>query len=159
MRHDEFQIGSEFVCGNWRWRCTDLGARVIVAIRLDHEDDPTWYKGPPYAVAESVFDEYDQEGCNQVDARVADVRFANANLVVEFMDGLTITIPLTRYPRLLGATTEQRAIWHRAGSGDGVHWPAIDEDLSVEGLLRDATAEGGSMASEKPVQVTRGGKE
>jgi len=44
-------------------RCTDIGTRVIVAIRIDdHPDDPSWYNGPPYAVAESVFDEYDQQG-------------------------------------------------------------------------------------------------
>ena len=63
MRHDEFQIGSIFVCSDQRWRCTDVGTRTVVAIRLDHEDDPSWYRGPPYAVAESVLDEYDLEAC------------------------------------------------------------------------------------------------
>lgn len=63
MKHEDFQIGMEFHCSDHRWRCTDIGNRTIVAIRLDHDDDPTWYRGPPYAVAESVFDEHDQEGC------------------------------------------------------------------------------------------------
>lgn len=63
MTKDEFKIGEEFLCGGKVWRCTDIGTRVIVAIALDHDDDPSWYNGPPYAVLESVFDEYDQEGC------------------------------------------------------------------------------------------------
>lgn len=63
MTFDEFRIGMEFYTHTGKWRCTDVGTRVIVAIRLDHEDDPSWYNGPPYAVAESVFDEDDFEGC------------------------------------------------------------------------------------------------
>ena len=53
----------EFWLSGSRWRCTDIGTRLVIAIRLDHDDDPSWYNGPPYAVAESVFDEYDIEGC------------------------------------------------------------------------------------------------
>jgi len=64
MNHTDFFIGCEFMTGSGKWRCTDIGTRVIVAIRIDdHPDDPSWYNGPPYAVAEHTFDEYDQEGC------------------------------------------------------------------------------------------------
>ena len=63
MERNEFEIGKTFWCDGKPWRCTDIGTRVIAAIRLDRDDDPSWYNGPPYAVAESVFDEYDQEGC------------------------------------------------------------------------------------------------
>jgi hypothetical protein len=66
MQLAEFQIGSTFWCGGHAWRCTDIGTRVITAFRLDHEDDPTWYSGPPFAVAEIVFDENDMEGCSSV---------------------------------------------------------------------------------------------
>jgi hypothetical protein len=62
MEHSEFKIGMEFMTETGRWRCTDVGTRVITAIRLNHDDDPSWYLGPPYKVAESVFDEYDLEG-------------------------------------------------------------------------------------------------
>ena len=66
----DFAIGREFICGGRRWRCTDVGTRVVVAVCLDdHPDDPSWYNGPPYAVAESVFDEYDQEACEPVRPR------------------------------------------------------------------------------------------
>jgi hypothetical protein len=63
MKHSEFKIGGEFTTGSGRWRCTDVGSRVIVAIKLDKGEDTSWYNGPPYAVAESVFDEYGFGGC------------------------------------------------------------------------------------------------
>ena len=69
------------------------------------------------------------------DERVLDVRFDEASLVVDLMDGRTISVPLAWYPRLLRATPEQRAHWEKAGAGYGIHWPDIDEDLSTEGLL------------------------
>ena len=74
------------------------------------------------------------------DERVLDVRFDAASLIVDLMDGRTISAPLAWYPRLLRATAEQRATWEKAGAGYGIHWPAIDEDLSTDGLLRGAPA-------------------
>lgn len=67
MEHSQFSIGTEFTTATGRWRCTDIGTRTIIAIKLDRPDDPSWYNGPPYAVAESVFDEYDLEGCEPVE--------------------------------------------------------------------------------------------
>ncbi len=63
MIKDDFRIGIEFYTAAGKWRCTDTGTRVIVAIRLD-KDDVSWYVGPPFAVAECVFDEYDLGGCS-----------------------------------------------------------------------------------------------
>ena len=63
MTRNDFRIGLEFYTASGKWRCTDVGTRVIVAIKLDR-DDPSWYVGPPYAVAESVFDEHDLGGCS-----------------------------------------------------------------------------------------------
>ncbi len=74
------------------------------------------------------------------DERVLDVRFDDASLIVDLMDGRTISVPLAWYPRLLHATVEQRAAWEKAGAGYGIHWSEIDEDLSTEGLLRGAPA-------------------
>jgi len=51
MRLSDFYIGLEFYMSGSRWRCTDIGSRVVLAIKLEHEDDPSWYKGPPYASA------------------------------------------------------------------------------------------------------------
>jgi hypothetical protein len=69
MKRADFQIGGEFLTAAGRWRCTDIGKRTIAAIRLDHDDDPSWYSGPPYAVVETVFDEYDFEGCEPAPER------------------------------------------------------------------------------------------
>lgn len=74
------------------------------------------------------------------DERVLDVRCDDASLIVDLMDGRTISVPLAWYPRLLRATPKQRAAWETAGTGYGIHWPEIDEDLSTEGLLRGAPA-------------------
>ena len=62
------------------------------------------------------------------------------SVIVELADGRTISAPLAWYPRLLHATPEQRAHCIVAGAGFGIHWPDLDEDLSVEGLLRGAPA-------------------
>ncbi len=72
--------------------------------------------------------------------RVKDVHFSEDNLIVDLMDGRTISVPLAWYPRLLHASVEQRGRWQLAGGGFGIHWPDIDEDLSTEGLLRGAPA-------------------
>ena len=61
-------------------------------------------------------------------------------LVVELEDGRTISVPLTWYPRLLHASQKDRDDWQVAGGGFGIHWPTIDEDLSVDGLLRGVPA-------------------
>ncbi len=74
------------------------------------------------------------------DERVLDVRFDDASLIVDLMDGRTISVPLAWYPRLLHATAAQRAGWEMAGAGYGIHWAGIDVDLSTDGLLRGAPA-------------------
>jgi hypothetical protein len=72
------------------------------------------------------------------DARVAGARIEADSLVVDLMDGRTISAPLAWFPRLLNATDAQRAKWTIAGGGYGLNWPEIDEDISTEGLLRGA---------------------
>ena len=64
MEHADFSIVLEFHTVAGKWRCTDVGTRTIIAIKLDHSDDPSRYNGPPFAVAETVFDEYDMPGCS-----------------------------------------------------------------------------------------------
>ena len=59
---------------------------------------------------------------------------ANA-LVVDLVDGRTISAPLAWYPRLAHGNAAERAHWRFIGEGEGIHWPDLDEDISVEGLL------------------------
>ena len=76
----------------------------------------------------------------RADERVKNVIFTDETISVDLMDGRTITVPLTWYPRLLNATEQQRAKWEICGGGYGIHWEEIDEDLSTEGMLRGAPA-------------------
>jgi hypothetical protein len=65
-----------------------------------------------------------------------DVEVNDQTLRVRFRDGLEISVPVSRFPRLANSTKEQRANWRLIGRGDGIHWPDIDEDISVRTLLR-----------------------
>lgn len=64
-----------------------------------------------------------------------DVAVTEATLSVELSDGRIISVPLTWYPRLVHATPSERNNWRIIGKGQGVHWPDLDEDISVEGLI------------------------
>lgn len=68
--------------------------------------------------------------------RIEAICFTRDALVVDLIDGRTISVPLTWYPKLLKATQKQRLNWEICGGGYGIHWPELDEDLSTEGLLR-----------------------
>ena len=56
-------------------------------------------------------------------------------LTVDLSDGRTLSVPLTWYPRLLYGSRAERQHWQLIGQGVGIHWPELDEDISVEGLL------------------------
>ncbi len=75
-----------------------------------------------------------------VDPRAVDVTVDDDELTVGLADGRRVTVPLAWFPRLLHANPEQRRNWRFVGDGQGIHWPDIDEDLSVNGLLRGVAA-------------------
>ena len=71
---------------------------------------------------------------------VAEVRAQNLvvtddSLIVDLSDGRSITVPLAWYPRLVHGTPEERKNWRWIGAREGIHWPDLDEDISVENLL------------------------
>ena len=63
------------------------------------------------------------------------VSVSDDTLSVELADGRTIAVPLAWYPRLAHGTAEERSSWRLIASGRGIHWPALDEDISVANLL------------------------
>jgi hypothetical protein len=68
-------------------------------------------------------------------ARAVQVRVSDDEVAVDLVDGRTVTAPVAWYPRLLHGTARERGNWQLIGQGEGIHWPDLDEDLSVEGLL------------------------
>ena len=56
-------------------------------------------------------------------------------LAVDLVDGRTITVPLSWFPRLARGTAEERSHWRLIGQGEGIHWPDLDEDISLRSLL------------------------
>ena len=63
------------------------------------------------------------------------VRFSDDSMIVMLDDGRTLSVPLAWYPRLLHGTKPERERYQLIGDGEGIHWPDLDEDISVEGLL------------------------
>jgi hypothetical protein len=57
------------------------------------------------------------------------------SLTVDLSDGRTIVVPLPWFPRLLHGTPAERSNFRLVGNGSGIHWPDLDEDISIEGLL------------------------
>ncbi len=71
----------------------------------------------------------------EVTPSVYDVQVTDDTLTVELDDGRTVSVPIAWYPRLLNATMEEKKKWRLIGNGHGIHWEAIDEDISVDGIL------------------------
>lgn len=70
------------------------------------------------------------------------IEVTDDELIVSLSDGRTLSVPIAWYPRLANATAKQRRNWRIIGPGVGFHWPDVDEDLSVEGMLAGAPAPG-----------------
>jgi len=68
-------------------------------------------------------------------AKAQNVAVTEDALTVDLADGRTIVAPLAWYPRLVHGTSQERNNWRLIGNGEGIHWPDLDEDLSIEGLL------------------------
>jgi len=81
-------------------------------------------------------------------ARALGVTITEDSLTVELSDGRTISAPLAWYPRLLNGTAKERNHWRPIGQGQGLHWPDLDEDISVNSLL-EGKASGESQRSLK----------
>ena len=83
------------------------------------------------------------------EVRAQRVSITDDTLVVDLIDGRTIAVPLTWYLRLAHGTNEERAHWRIIGEGEGLQWPELDEDISVEGLLA------GRRSGETPASLRR----
>jgi hypothetical protein len=74
----------------------------------------------------------------KIDATAVDVMVTEDRVTVALADGRELAVPLSWFPRLREATEAQRRNWRFIGRGQGIHWPDVDEDISVASLLRAA---------------------
>lgn len=75
-----------------------------------------------------------------------DVAFSSDSFRVFLDDGRELTVPLAWFPRLLHGTSDERLKWELVGHGEGLHWPELDEDISVRGLLAGRMDQGSPHA-------------
>jgi len=68
-------------------------------------------------------------------AQAETVEVTEDSIVVNLVDGRTLSVPIAWYPRLAHGTKTERANWRLIGRGEGIHWPDLDEDISIDGLL------------------------
>jgi hypothetical protein len=78
-----------------------------------------------------------------------DVKVTDDALIVVLNDGRTVSAPLSWYPRLAFGSPDERSHWELIGAGTGVHWPDLDEDISVEGLLAGRRSGEGSASLQR----------
>jgi hypothetical protein len=81
--------------------------------------------------------------------RARDVRVSETALIVDLADGRTISVPVEWYPRLQYGTAAQRAVWEFIGEGEGIHWPHLDEDIEVDGLIAGARSSEGQKSLQR----------
>ena len=91
------------------------------------------------------------------EALAASVAVSDDSLVVDLVDGRTVSVPLAWYPRLLHGLAQERMNWRLVGRGEGIHWPAIDEDIAVADLLA-GRGSGESASSLRTWFESRGGE-
>jgi len=78
--------------------------------------------------------------------------------VVELKDGRRASVPLAWFPRLLHGTAAERGNWELLGDGEGIHWPDLDEDISVEGLLAGIPSREGHRSLNDWLEQRRAGR-
>jgi hypothetical protein len=90
------------------------------------------------------------------EARAQRVTVTEDSLVVDLIDGRTITVPLVWYPRLLKGTPRERNNWRLIAEGEGIHWPDLDEDLSVDSLILGRRSGESSQSLKRWLDLRRG---
>ena len=91
------------------------------------------------------------------DAMALNVAISEDSLTVEMAEGRAITVPLGWFPRLLHANATERLNWRLIGRGEGICWPEIDEDISVESLLAGRRSRESGESLRKWLDGRRGG--
>jgi hypothetical protein len=110
---------------------------IVLSFPEEHQDDLDAYEITVFQV------ERDNARKTDIDPRAIQVTVGEDELTVGLADGRRVTAPLAWFPRLLHADPAHRRNWRLLANGEGIHWPDVDEDLSVAGLLRGASGRAG----------------
>jgi hypothetical protein len=84
------------------------------------------------------------------------VEISDVALIVELVDGRRVSVPLLWFPRLADATAAERENWRLIGRGEGIHWPDLDEDISVAGLLAGRRSGESQRSLKRWLELRRG---
>lgn len=83
---------------------------------------------------------------------------SDETLTAELSDGHTLTVPLDWFPRLIHATPAERNDWRLIGRGAGIHWPDLDEDISIEGLIAGRRSAGSRESLKRWLDAKQAGR-
>jgi Protein of unknown function (DUF2442) len=84
------------------------------------------------------------------------IAISDDSLTVDLTDGRTLSVPLAWYPRLFHGTVAERNNWRLIAGGTGIHWPELDEDISVDGLLRGRASAESQRSLKRWLESRRG---
>ena len=87
-----------------------------------------------------------------------EITVTDDTLTAELSDGRTISVPLAWYPRLMHASEQERSNWELIAGGTGIHWPDLDEDISVEGLLAGRPSGESQKSLQRWLEAKGGGR-
>ena len=85
------------------------------------------------------------------------VKVSEDALIVELSDGITVSVPLSWFPRLLNGSIQERNNWRFIGNGEGLHWPDLDEDISIPGLLDGIPSQESQESLQKWLKLRQSG--
>jgi hypothetical protein len=89
-------------------------------------------------------------------AEIQQVAITDESLTVDLADGRTLSVPLAWFPRLVQGGPEERNRWRLIGRGEGIHWPDLDEDISVAGLLAGRGSTESQTSLQRWLETRRG---
>jgi hypothetical protein len=83
------------------------------------------------------------------------VAITDDTVSIDLLDGRTLSVPIAWYPRLAHGTSTERANWRLIGRGEGIHWPDLDEDLSIDSLLAGRASQESQSSLDKWLQARK----
>jgi len=131
------ELGMGWLCARYNLDCSGLVAAPDRRYEMDVHHEQEW------GLSQIGYQQEAETSRTTMSSSAPEVREALAQsvavtddaLAVDLVDGRTVSVPLAWYPHLVHGSAEERSNWRVLGRGAGIHWPDLDEDISVAGLL------------------------